>query len=272
MDVSLDETIRRTTQPVRGTSARYGTTATVLAIAHRGGAALAPENTLEAFARSYALGVRYLETDVRVTADGVCVAFHDAELRRVTGRGGRVATTTWADLSQRRVLDRHPVPRIEDVLRAFPDAHVAIDLKDSRAIGPLARALRSCGATSRVCIGGSADRWMADVRAVLGPEVTTSMGWESLVRLASGTTRGVVPAPFAHVPRRIARIPGAAERFVDLAHSLGSRVLVWTVDDPAEMNRLLDLGADGIFTDRPDLLRDVLIARGTWTPPPSDRG
>jgi len=249
----------------------------VLAVAHRGGAGLAPENTLAAFERSYALGLRYLETDVRVTSDGVCVTVHDSDLSRVTGSraaGARtpVARTDWSRLRQARVGGTELVPRLEEALDAFPDARFTIDLKDPRAIGPLAAALRRCAATDRVCIAGSADRWLADVRAVLGPRVATAMGWESLARLAvaarvGASPYGVVRAPFAHVPLRLGRLPVFVDRLVGMAHELGSRVLVWTVDEPAQMHRLLDAGVDGIITDRPDLLREVMVARGSWQAP-----
>jgi glycerophosphoryl diester phosphodiesterase len=250
----------------------YAPSGGVLAVAHRGGAGLAPENTLTAFGRSYALGLRYLETDVRVTADGVCVVVHDPDLARVTGTRLVVAGSRWREVRQTRVAGTELVPRLEEALDAFPDARFTIDLKDPRAIGPLAAALRRCGATDRVCIAGSADRWLADVRAVLGPGVATAMGWESLARLAvaarvGAVPYGVVPAPFAHVPLRLGRLPVFVDRLVGLAHGLGSRVLVWTVDEPAQMHRLLDAGVDGIITDRPDLLREVMLARGNWQAP-----
>ena len=255
----------------------YAPSGTLLAVAHRGGAGLAPENTLAAFERSYALGLRYLETDVRVTADGVCVTVHDSDLSRVTGSRTAdartpVARMPWSQVRQARVGGTELVPRLEEALDAFPDARFTIDLKDPRAIGPLAAAVRRCAATDRVCIAGSADRWLADVRAVLGPRVATAMGWESLARLAvaarvGASPYGVVRAPFAHVPLRLGRLPVFVDRLVGMAHELGSRVLVWTVDEPSQMHRLLDAGVDGIITDRPDLLREVMLARDCWQAP-----
>jgi glycerophosphoryl diester phosphodiesterase len=243
-----------------------------LAIAHRGGAGLAPENTMAAFARSYALGIRYLETDLRTTSDGVCVAVHDASLLRTAGVDVRVRDLTWAQLSGVRVFGGEPVPRLEDLLEAFPDARFTVDLKDPRAIGPLARTLRRTGSGDRVCVAGSADRWLADVRAVMGDGIVTAMGWESLARLATAARLGIRPsgvvrAPFAHVPLRLRRVPIFVDRLVAMAHELGAQVLVWTVDEPARMHRLLDAGVDGIFTDRPDVLRGVFVARDCWGAP-----
>jgi len=241
------------------------------AVAHRGGAGLAPENTIAAFERSYALGLRFLETDVRLTADRVAVAFHDAHLARTTGVRGRIGDLTWRQLRPLRVAGE-PVPRLEELLEAFPDARFTIDLKVPRALGPLADAVRACRAIDRVCVAGSADRVLAEARQRLGPRVATALGWESLTRLAvaartGGRPRGMPDAQFAHVPLRLGRVPVFADRLVATAHGLGLRVIVWTVDDPGLMHRLLDAGVDGVITDRPDVLREVLVARDAWRPP-----
>jgi glycerophosphoryl diester phosphodiesterase len=254
------------------TRARYHDDAHPVAIAHRGGAGLAPENTIAAFAQSYALGLRYLETDVRLTADGVCVLFHDAGTRRLTGVPGRLDRFTWAELRRLTVFGVEPVARLEDLLQAFPDARLALDLKDPRAIGRIAALVRSLAAHERICLAGSADQWLADARAVLGPAVATAMGWQSTVRLVAAARsgyrpRGVVPAPYVHVPLRLHGVPVFLDRLVAMAAELGSRAVVWTVDDPATMTNLLDAGVHAIITDRPDLLREVLVARDAWRPP-----
>jgi glycerophosphoryl diester phosphodiesterase len=247
----------------------YRLTAGPYAVAHRGGGGLATENTMLAFERSSALGIRYLETDVQITSDGVCVAFHDASLARMTGVRARVKDLSWRQLRAVRLPGDQTIPRLDEALEAFPDTRFTVDLKDPRGIGPLAATLRRTVAGRRVCVAGSADRWLADVRAVMGAGVTTAMGWESLTRLATAARLGVRPvgvvrAPFAHVPLRLRWVPVFVDRLVAMAHDLGAQVLVWTVDDPGRMHRLLDAGVDGIISDRPDLLRDVLVSRGCW--------
>jgi len=248
------------------TRPQYGAGHTPLAIAHRGGAGLAPENTLDAFARSYALGVRYLETDVRMSADGVCLAFHDATLDRVLGRPGTVRTTMSTEL--------RGIPTMAEVLHAFPDAYFTIDVKDEVAIAPLAKTLIEADAAHRVCAAGAWDGWLARLRHQVGPELTTALGWRALATLlASAPTRVIPPwwhepGRFAHVPERLASL--LTGRLLTRAHALGVRVIVWTVNEPARMHRLLDAGVDGIISDRPDLLRDVLISRDQWTPPESE--
>jgi glycerophosphoryl diester phosphodiesterase len=250
----------------------YGQEPGPLVVAHRGGAGLAPENTIAAFTRSYALGVRYLETDVRLSADGVCMAFHDADLIRLTGRAGRINDMDHRELLRLRVRGKEPLARLDELLWAFPEARFMIDLKEPAAIGPLSATIRRCHAQDRVCIAGSGDHWLADIRSTLGPGLATAMGWESLARLVAAArfglpSRGVMTAPFAHLPLRLGGVRLLSERVVELAHDWGTKVLVWTVNSPDRMNRLLDIGVDGIISDRPDVLRDVLIARGAWRAP-----
>jgi glycerophosphoryl diester phosphodiesterase len=237
------------------------------AVAHRGGGGLAAENTLEAFRRSHALGLRYLETDVRLTADGALVAFHDARLGRVTGARGRVRRASLASLTALPVLGGEPVLPLSDLLAAFPDSCFLLDVKDPAAVRPLARLLRQSGAAARVCAAGARGAWLRALRLLTGPELCTALSWRDLVHLAARPRGRYGDAGFAHVPLRLGRVPVFRDDLVHRAHDAGVRVLVWTVNDPATMHRLLDHGVDGIITDRPDLLREVLIARGQWHTP-----
>jgi glycerophosphoryl diester phosphodiesterase len=252
----------------------YGSEPGPLALAHRGGAGLAPENTLAAFALATALGIRYLETDVRLTADGELVCFHDAMLDRVTGGRGPLTRHTRAALRGLRVEGREPIPSLAEALEAFPEANFTVDLKDRAAISPLVRLLRDKDFRDRVCVAGAWDGWLDVVRDHV-PGVRTALGWRSLTAVVTSARAGMPPArrfataEFAHVPLKVGRVPVFVERLVAGAHRIGVRVVVWTVDDPATMSRLLDAGVDGIITDRPDLLREVLISRGQWHAPDS---
>jgi glycerophosphoryl diester phosphodiesterase len=252
---------------------RYGAGRGVLAIAHRGGGGLAAENTMDAFARSYALGLRYLETDVRLSADGVLVVFHDAKLDRVTDGHGSISKTTFAQLRRLRVANLHRIPTLTEVLRTFPDAFFTIDLKDERAGAELARVLIDTGAAHRVCVAGAWDSWLRRLREQVGPELTTALGWRHLGALVASTHARVglagvrLSGAFAHVPLQVGRLPVYGERLIARARALGISIIVWTVDDPHQMHLLLDAGVTGIITDRPDVLREVLIARDQWTVP-----
>jgi glycerophosphoryl diester phosphodiesterase len=241
-----------------------------LAFAHRGGAAAALENSMAAFEGAIALGYRYLETDVHATADGVLLAFHDRTLDRVTGRRGRLRHLTYADVATVRIGGTAAIPRLEDILGTWPDVRVNIDVKDWPAIDPLVETIRRTASLDRVCVASFSDRRLARVRAALGPRLCTSLGPLGVLRLrASSYGRMLSQAaasvvPCAQIPPRAGVVPIVDARLVETAHRRGVSVHVWTVDDPAEMNRLLDLGVEGLMTDRPEILREVLLGRGRW--------
>ena len=238
-----------------------------LAIAHRGGAGLAAENTLDAFARSYALGLRYLETDIRMSADGQLVAFHDAGLHRVTGVRGRVRDHDLAALTRLSVDGGGAIVALADVLETFPDACFTIDVKEPRTIAPLAQLLRETGSVRRVCIAGARRCWLDELRRLTSDQLCTAFSFRELARLAARSAPTNAAGSFAHMPLRLGRMKVYTSEVVHRAHDIGVRVIVWTVNDSATMHRLLDQGVDGIITDRPDVLREVLVARGQWRTP-----
>ncbi|MFN2506141.1 MAG: glycerophosphodiester phosphodiesterase [Acidimicrobiales bacterium] len=237
-----------------------------LAFAHRGGAGDCPENTMAAFERAVGLGYRYLETDAHVTADGVVVAFHDDSLDRLTDRSGRIDALPWSEVREARV-EGHPVPLLEDVLGTWPDVRVNIDPKHDASITPLVDVLRRTRAFDRVCVGAFSDRRLARFRRLTGNQVCTAMGPADIARLrvaAWGGFTGPFSAACVQVPVRHGRVRLIDQRFLAAAHRRGLAVHVWTIDDEAEMDRLLDLGVDGLMTDRPAVLKEVLTRRGQW--------
>jgi glycerophosphoryl diester phosphodiesterase len=253
---------------------RYVGNAAPYPVAHRGGGGLAPENSFAAFSHA-----QYLETDLRITADGVCVAFHDRSLRRVLGRAGTIGRSPFAQLRALR-FQGEVVPTLDELLERYPDACFMMDLKDPDALAPVIEILRRHRAVDRVCLAGATDRSLTAARDLAGSGLSTSLGWESVIRVAcaarAGTSprrlaRSLPPAEFIHVPMFYGPLPVYCERLVELAHALDLRVMVWTIDDAPMITRLLDEGADGIITDRPDVLRETLIARNAWTTPRSVR-
>ena len=235
-------------------------------MAHRGGASEAPENTLPAFQRAVDLGYRYLETDVHATADDVVVAFHDDVLDRVTDRSGRIADLPWAEVRAARI-DGTGIPLLEDILGTWPEVRVNIDAKADRAVAPLADVIERCGAHDRVCVGAFSDRRLAEVRRLTRGRVCTTVGPVAVTRLrvaSLGIPLGRVAGACVQVPVRRGPVPVADRRFVASAHGLGLPVIVWTIDEATEMERLLDLGVDGLMTDRPAVLKEVLVRRGQW--------
>lgn len=237
---------------------------TPIAFAHRGFAPDGAENTMAAFERAVQLGYRYLETDVRVTADGVALAFHDSTLNRVSDRRGRLDALPWAQVRAARVGAGEAIPRLTDLLAAWPDVRVNLDVKSPAGVEPTIAAIRSTGALDRVCVGSFSARRTVAVRRALGPRLCTSLGpREALaVRLTRGVDR--YPGRCAQVPARIGLTTLVDRPYLAAARRLGLQVHVWTVNRRPEMIRLLDLGVDGIMTDRADVLRDLLIERGQW--------
>jgi glycerophosphoryl diester phosphodiesterase len=239
-----------------------------LPFAHAGGALEAPANTMPAFEHAVRLGYRYLETDVHVTSDGVVVAFHDDDLDRTTDGHGLVGDQPWSRVSTVRVDGAEPIPRLDELLAAFPEARINIDPKHDEVVEPLAEVLRRSAAIDRVCVGAFSDRRISRLQGLLGPALCVSMGPKQVARLVAASRGlpggGGVVAPCAQVPTDARRIPIVTSRFVAEAHRRGVQVHVWTIDDRSEMERLLDLGVDGIMTDRPQVLKDLLEARGQW--------
>ena len=246
----------------------------VLAMAHRGGALhpelLGAENTLHAFRHAVALGYRYLETDVHTASDGTVMAFHDALLDRLTDHAGRLSRLTARELAAVRIGGEHAVPTMAELLEELPEARFNVDLKSAGAAVPLAELVERTGSHDRICVGSFSQRRLDAFRRASRGRVATSaspvevalfVGSPSgrAVRLA---TRGRVAA--LQVPRRRGPVPVVTAELVRRAHAAGAQVHVWTVDDPQEMVDLLDLGVDGLITDRTDLLKEVLVARGLW--------
>ena len=251
-----------------------------VAIAHRGGAGEAPENTLEAFGRAIALGYCYLETDAHVSRDGVVLAFHDPRLDDKTDRTGAIAALSIAEVEAadagyvfsadggRSLPFRGRgvrIPRLEELLLRWPEARVNIDPKADACVEPLVALIDRLDAWGRVGIGAFSDRRIRRVRALSRGRACTSMGPQAVAGARAAALCGLMPragADCVQVPLRSGRIPIVTAGFVRAAHRAGLPVHVWTVNNESSMHDLLDLGVDGIMTDRPRLLRDVFAARG----------
>ncbi|MFF8651563.1 glycerophosphodiester phosphodiesterase [Streptomyces griseoluteus] len=236
--------------------------------AHRGGAAEGVENTVAQFRRAVALGYRYIETDVHLTADGTLVAFHDDSLDRVTDGTGRVADLPWAEVRQARVGGREPVPLFAELLETFPEVRWNVDVKAEAALLPFLELVGRTHAWDRVCLGSFSEARVRRAQRLAGPRLATSFGTLGVLGLRLRSWG--LPAPVrgsavaAQVPEAQSGVPVADGRFVRAAHARGLQVHVWTVNEPERMHRLLELGVDGIMTDHIDTLREVMEDRGVW--------
>ncbi|WP_214405058.1 glycerophosphodiester phosphodiesterase family protein [Pseudonocardia lacus] len=234
------------------------------------------ENTLAAFHRAAEEGFGYLELDVHASADGVVVVHHDATLDRTTDGGGPIAALPAAELALLRVAGREPIPALEQVLTELPGMRITIEVKSAAVVAPLLGLLERTDSWHRVCVGGYDHRWLRSARVGGGPRLCTSMSQRDAVGLRARAWLDALPGPLARLPappargrlaqlpRRIGPLTVVDAALLRVAHDSGREVHVWTVDDPAEMVELLDLGVDGLLSDRPDLLRSVLRERGDW--------
>ncbi len=244
-------------------------------MAHRGGYAepddAARENSLHAFARAVELGYRYLETDVHATSDGHLVAFHDDVLDRVTDASGVVAQLPFSRVRQALIAGRDQIPTLDEVLESFPDSRINIDIKAPGAIEPLVATLRAHRAEKRVCVASFSAARLSRFRKLAGRGIATGLAAPSVV-WASQVAWLPRLLPLAGQVFQIPVTQRAAgrtirvltPRLIAAARALDVRIHVWTINDADEMNALIDLGIDGLVTDRIDVLRDVAIARGLW--------
>lgn len=244
-------------------------------ITHRGGGDEAPENSFAAFRRMGELGITHIETDAHLTADGVVVINHDETVDRTYDGVGAIEDLTYAEISEMRNSAGEQMPRLVDVLNEFPDLYFNIDAKSDAVVDPLVDVLTDADAFGRVLIASFSEKRLEKIRDLDIPELSTSLGVAAVVRLmlASETVSSAetwrVSGPKAQVravqvPEKMRGIRVVNPRMIATAHTAGLAVHVWTVNEPAAMVRLLDWGVDGIVTDRPTMLREILRARGQW--------
>ncbi len=224
---------------------------------------------MPAFEASVALGYRYLETDVQRTADGVLLTFHDDDLMRTCNRPGKISELPYSEVKTARVGGKEPIPLLDDVLGHFPDTRINFEPKAAAVVGPFIETIRRTGSIDRVCVGSFYDQHLRQLRDALGPGLCSSMGPLEITRWLAASwipgRWGMPKVPVAQAPVKRYGVPVVTARSVEAAHEKGIKVHVWTIDAPEEMDRLLDLGVDGIMTDQPTVLKEVLQRRGQWS-------
>lgn len=237
-------------------------------LAHRGLALEAPENTLLAFAHAVAAGAAYVETDVHASRDGVAVISHDPELDRVAGRAGRVQQLSLAELREVDLGEGQTFPTLAETLDVFPETRFNIDVKVEAAVAPTVEAVRRLRAEGRVLLTSFSDARRRRL-ARLVPGVATSAGvagvlgtrLAAITRIAPLVRAALRGAGALQVPEHAGRLRLVTAGFVRAVHRAGAEVHVWTVNETVDMRRLLDLGVDGLVTDRADLALALVAER-----------
>jgi len=274
----------------------------VLAYAHQGGAWEGPSSTLHAIEAAIAGGATGIELDVHATADGHLVVCHDETVDRTTDAAGTIASFTWAELERldnaywwapgadvspglsdesypfrgRAPEDhRFGFARLEEVLEEFDQVVLNFDIKQTApAVTPyeeaLADMLRRYDCVDRVIVASFLDA-ATETFSRYAPEFWTGAGTLAVAEFYRSIQAGDVPAPMRHaalqVPHTFGDLTLVDQRFVDVAHTQGLAVHVWTIEDGQEMEELVNLGVDGIITDRPTALVEVLRRLDcAWSP------
>jgi glycerophosphoryl diester phosphodiesterase len=247
------------------------------AFSHRGYSVSGAENSLAAFAAAFELGFGYLEIDVRTSRDGVVMVFHDEMLDRVTDASGPLAARTRSELAGVRLRGGEPIPTLEEVLLRWPAMRLNIDVKDDASVEPFAELINRTGAHGRVLVASFSDRRRLRVLGLLEARTASSAGMavNALIRLGlppvlMPVLRRTARVDAVQVPLAYRGIPVLTRGFLRRCARAGLQVHVWTINDRALMEELLDRGVDGLVSDRADLLADVLSRRGSWPQAPSD--
>jgi glycerophosphoryl diester phosphodiesterase len=250
-----------------------------LVIAHRGGRSLGPESTLYTYRKAVQLGVDVLEIDIRSTKDGQLIILHDDTVARTTNASGPVENFSLVDLKKLDAAHRWSpnnsqtfplrnkgvqIPTLAEVFNAFPQTKMNLEIKDPRSstIQALCRLIRDHRMTQKVMVASFDADSLKEFRSVC-PQVATSAG-ASEAMLFYGLQKVYLEAAYSpdaqalQVPETFRDLRVINRRFVEAAHARNMRVQVWTVNDVDAMQRLLNLGVDGIMTDYPQRLMELL--------------
>lgn len=236
-------------------------------IAHRGGSLESLENSLSAFQHAWDLGYRYMETDMQASSDGVVYIFHDDMLDRVSNGTGLFCQHSSAEIDKIRLNNGEPIPRLADALDALPGAIFNIDIKRADGTKPLAAFLSSHPQAHRVVAASFVGKRLKEFKRLVGQPVPVTAVQNDIIRIKliglglplSAPDVIAVQVPISHYGIKI-----VTPSFVKQCHALGIKVHVWTIDDEAEMRWLIDIGVDGVMTDKPSLLKQVCLEKDCW--------
>ena len=236
-------------------------------IAHRGGSLEALENSLSAFQNAWALGYRYMETDMQASSDGVVYIFHDDRLERVSNGTGLFSDHTSDQIDALRLNNGEAIPRLSDVLDALPEAIFNIDMKRANGTKPLAEFLATHPQAHRVVAASFSAARLRQLKGLVNHPIAVTAVQNDIIRMKFASWGIPIAKPdivAAQVPVRHYGIPIVTPSFVRTCKRLGIKLHVWTIDDADEMRWLIDLGVDGIMTDKPSLLKQVCLEKGCW--------
>ena len=230
-------------------------------IAHRGGTEAAFENTYEAFADAYALGYRWFETDVQISKDGFLYAIHDSNLNRIVGINININQLNSEDLDQILISGKHRIPRLDLLLRKFPDVTFNLDAKNIHAAKALVTLLNSDKSFQNVCLGSFSYKTMNYIREFLKRDLPMSFSqWEvfSLILNIKFNKDAKYNPSYLQIPKSYLGYKLISKKLLDYCKKNGIKVHVWTINERNEMKNLIGIGVDGIMTNNCRTLLDVV--------------
>ena len=228
--------------------------------AHRGGSIEAPENTIESFQYAIEIGSSYIETDVQLSSNGIPYIFHDDDLIRLFGKNVIFNSLHSDEIDKLMLFDKYRIPTLEVTLQKFPDTFFQIDVKTDEVVLPTMEVITKTNSTDKVCIASFSSKRLKQVHN-LYPEICLSMGPYEVLKLllaSYGLYTKKVPGNCLQIPIYQYGIKLVTKRFIKYIHKVGLKIHVWTINDEDTMLKLINLGVDGIITDRPKTLKNIL--------------
>ena len=235
----------------------------VAVLAHRGGSFESFENTIESFYYSQSLGCKFIETDVQVSSDGIPYIFHDETLTRLLGKNDVFSNLDSSEIEDLRIFESHKIPRLDETLQTFPDMCFQIDVKTDEVAMPALEVIHKCRAEDRVCIASFNSSRLSKVNNKY-PEICLSMGPNEVGKMllsSFGLYKKTIMGDCLQVPMYYYGIKVVTKRFIDFIHSKGLKICVWTINDEKTFRKLIEMKVDGIITDKPKFLYEVLNSK-----------
>ena len=235
-------------------------------MAHRGGSLEAPENTIESFKYALEIGSDIIETDIQLSSDGVPYIFHDDDLKRIPGIEKNFNDLLASEIDELNIFGDFKIPTLEETLKQFPDTKFQIDFKTDEVVDPAIEIINKLPHVKKnLCIASFSSQRLQKIKSKLS-DVTYSMGPHEVLKLllkSFGIYRGEVGGDCLQIPIYRYGIKIVTKRFVDFCKRENIKISVWTINSSEEMEYLIDLNVDGIITDKPKALINLLASRNT---------
>ena len=235
-------------------------------MAHRGGSLEAPENTLESFKYALEIGSDIIETDIQLSSDGIPYIFHDDDLKRIPGIDKNFNELLASEIDELIIFDDYKIPTLEETLKQFPNTRFQIDFKTDEVVDPAIEIINKLpNIKKNLCVASFSSQRLQKIRSKLS-DVTYSMGPHEVLKLllkSFGVYRGEISGDCLQIPIYRYGIKIVTQRFVDFCKRENIKISVWTINSIEEMDYLIDLDVDGIITDKPKALINLLASKNT---------